>query len=57
MAGFWGSNAAYLKTNHHEHNLDYYCNQSSYDIIIIETLHIFFDDQNASKSLYQKATT
>ena len=52
MAGFWGSNVAYLKTQHQEYNLDYYCNQNSYDIIIIDLLHIFFDDQNASKFLH-----
>ena len=52
LAGFWGSNVAYQKTNHHEYNLDYYCSQNSYDIIIIDLLHIFFDDQNESKFLH-----
>lgn len=52
IAGFWGSNAAYRSTSHHEENLDYYCKQNSYDIIIIDLLYIFFDERNASKCFH-----
>ena len=56
MAGFWGSNRiSALRRN--ENNLAHYCSRKSYDIIIIDALTIFFDNQNASKFTYLDLTS
>ena len=52
MAGFWGQNRVFRVTGRDESNLADYCSRKSYDIIIIDALTVFFDDQNASKFIY-----
>ena len=56
MAGFWGSNRiSALKRN--ENNLAHYCSRKSYDVIVIDALTIFFDNQNTSKFTYLDLTS
>ena len=52
MAGFFFQNRVFRVTRRDESNLADYCSRKSYDIIIIDALTVFFDDQNASKFIY-----
>ena len=52
MAGFWGQNRVFGASGRDENNLAHYCSRKSYDMIIIDALTVFFDDQNASKFVY-----
>jgi len=49
IAAFWGSNKAHKVRA--ERGILEYCNRPTYDVIIMNTLEVFFDDANAGNKL------